>query len=269
MLNQLLDTVEDTVTVAAYSKNKQIADDVLTGLLKNDVVNKVIISSKEGFNLERTKNDLNTMHSVSRPIYSLFDTEEIIGAIHIQPSGQYSLTEAKYDTISSVINSFVLIGLTSLVILWVMRKYVSSPIMLVSSTLNKIRAGEKQHISSLKNNVNDELGLLRTNINSLLTELKEKLNNETKLRQNIESMEQQLRHMYNASSAGLFLLDLKGLLLTSNSTLRKILNILMCQHFSGHKFTQILAGFRILLVTNSHLQNVFSLGYKRPQYIQI
>ncbi len=44
---------------------------------------------------------------------------------------------------------------------------------------------------------------------------------------------------------------------------------LMCQHFSGHKFTQILAGFRILLVTNSHLQNVFSLGYKRPQYIQI
>ena len=43
----------------------------------------------------------------------------------------------------------------------------------------------------------------------------------------------------------------------------------MCQHFSGHKFTQIFAVFRILRVTNSHLQNVFSLGYKRPQYIQI
>ena len=48
-----------------------------------------------------------------------------------------------------------------------------------------------------------------------------------------------------------------------------VFNVMMCQHFSGHKFTQILAGFRILLVTNSHLQNVFSLGYKRPQYIQI
>ncbi len=37
---------------------------------------------------------------------------------------------------------------------------------------------------------------------------------------------------------------------------------LMCQHFSGHKFTQIFAVFRILLVTNSHLQSEFSLDYK-------
>ena len=46
-------------------------------------------------------------------------------------------------------------------------------------------------------------------------------------------------------------------------------SILMCQHFSGHKFTQLFAEFRILLVTNSHWQNGFSLGYKTPQYIQI
>ena len=225
MLNQLLDTVEDTVTVAAYSRNKQIAEDVLTGLLKNDVVNKVIISSIDGFNLERSKAHSNTMIFVSRPIYSLFDAKEIIGSIQIQPSGQYSLTEAKYDTISSVISSSFLIGLTSLVILWVMRKYISSPLMRVSHTLNKIRAGEEQQILTLKNNTDDELGLLRTNINSLLSELKEKLNNEVTLRQDIQSMEQQLRHMYDASSAGLFLLDLQGVLLTSNSTLKTIINL--------------------------------------------
>ncbi len=44
---------------------------------------------------------------------------------------------------------------------------------------------------------------------------------------------------------------------------------LMCQHFSGHKITQLFAEFRILLETNSHWQNGFSLGYKTPQYIQI
>ena len=71
------------------------------------------------------------------------------------------------------------------------------------------------------------------------------------------------------AAGGIYALNLRnGLLrflcLVTNGTQK-----LMCQHFSGHKFTQILAGFRILLVTNSHLQNVFSLGYKRPQYIQI
>jgi diguanylate cyclase (GGDEF)-like protein len=226
MLNQLLDTVEDTATVAAYSKNKQIAKDVLKGLLKNDIVFKATISSKEGFSLEQSKSDhLNTMPPVSRPIYSLFDAEEIIGHIRIQPSAQYSLTEAKYDTISSIISSFLLISLTALVILWVMQKYISRPLTFVSNTLNKISAGEKQRISPLINNHNDELGRLRVDINSLLTELEDKFNNESSLRRNIESMEQQLRHMYNASSAGLFLLDLEGRLLTSNLTLRKILNI--------------------------------------------
>lgn len=225
MLNQLLDTVEDTVTVAAYSKNTEIAKDVLTGLLKNDVVNKVVISSKNGFNLEKSKDESSTMDVVSRPIYSLFDANEIIGKIQIEPSGRYSLIEAKFDTLSSAVSSAILIGLTSLIIMWVMRRYISTPLMFVSESLNQIRAGKEQRIQALKNNHDDELELLRTNINNLLTELKDKLNNETKLRKNIESMEQQLRHMYNASSAGLFLLNLQGKLISSNSTLKTIVDI--------------------------------------------
>ena len=43
----------------------------------------------------------------------------------------------------------------------------------------------------------------------------------------------------------------------------------MCQHFSGHKFRQLFAVFRTLLVTSSHFQNEFSLDYKKSQYIQI
>jgi diguanylate cyclase (GGDEF)-like protein len=226
MLNQLLDTVEDTATVAVYSRNRQIADDVLTGLLKNDIVHKAIIFSKEGFLLERSKNNqLNTMDQIYRPVYSLFDSKDAIGYINIQPSVKYSLTEAKYDTLYNIISSFILIGLTALVIVWVMQKYISKPLAFVSNTLHDIGSGEKQRIPTLKNNNNDELGQLRTDINSLLSTLEDKFNDEYALRQNIESMEQQLRHMYNSSSAGLFLLDLEGRLLTSNSTLRNILNI--------------------------------------------
>ena len=194
-LNQLLDTVEDTVTVAAYSKNQQIAEDVLKGLLKNDVVHKASILSEGGFNLEKLRNDSeNNMKQVFRPIYSLFDAEEIIGHIYLQPSEQYSLQEAKYDTISNIINSFILIALTALVILWVMQKYISNPLTQVSNTLNKIREGKEQQILPLKNNSNDELGLLRININNLLTELDAKFNQEQALKDKIKQTNNELSY---------------------------------------------------------------------------
>ncbi len=194
-LNQLLDTVEDTITVAAYSKNQQIAEDVLKGLLKNDVVHKASILSEGGFNLEKLRNDSeNNMKQVFRPIYSLFDAEEVIGYIYLQPSEQYSLQEAKYDTISNIINSFILITLTALVILWVMQKYISIPIAQVSNTLNKIREGKEQQILPLKNNSNDELGLLRVNINNLLAELDAKFNQEQALKDKIKQTNNELSY---------------------------------------------------------------------------
>ncbi len=44
---------------------------------------------------------------------------------------------------------------------------------------------------------------------------------------------------------------------------------LMCQHFSGHKVTQIYDGFRSLPVINNHWWNEAVSGCRTPQYIQI
>jgi len=226
MLNQLLDTVEETVTVAAYSKNRLIAKDIITGLLKNDIVHAVEITTKGGFSSKKAKSDdVRGKDQISRSIYSLFDKNEIIGFIKIQPSAQYSLTEAKYATISNILSSFFLIALTSLVILIVIRKYISRPLTFVSNTLHKIGSGKQQLIPLLQNNIDDELGQLRIDINNLLTKLEDRFNNEYGLRQKIESMEKSLRNIYNSSSAGLFLLDMNGKILTSNSTFMKILNL--------------------------------------------
>ncbi len=188
MINQLIDTVEETVTVAVYSKNQQIAKDVLKGLLKNDVIHNAEIVSEGGFSLKQIRNRSldEKLEQISRPIYSLFDEEEVIGYIHIQPCSHYNLSEAKYDTISNIIYSFILISLTALVIIWVMQKYISLPLTFLSNTLNKIRKGEAQTILPLKNNENDELGQLRSNINNLLSELDEKFKQEQALKDKIK-----------------------------------------------------------------------------------
>ena len=44
--------------------------------------------------------------------------------------------------------------------------------------------------------------------------------------------------------------------------------VLMCQHFSGHKVKRLYTAIRSLRATNSRWQNAVARGCKRLQYIQ-
>jgi hypothetical protein len=85
--------------------------------------------------------------------------------------------------------------------------------------------GEAASVPILKRNRHDELGRFIGDTNHLLLALENEFDIEHQLRIEIESIEQQLRHVYNASSAGLFLLSEKGMLLGHNSTLPCILSL--------------------------------------------
>ena len=230
MLNQLLDTVEDSAAIATYSNNKEIATDVLNGLLKNDIVKRVVLSSKGGFNLEKSKTtpvtiDAKAQKSIVRQLRSPFGDSQDVGFILIEPAAEYNLIEAKHGAINNALNSIGLISVTALIILWVVGKNFSKPLTLVSNTLHAITSGEKQRIPLLPKNINDELGSLVADINNLLAVLENKFNDERALRLQVENIEQQLRHIFNSSSAGLFLMDEQGRFITFNSKLKAILNI--------------------------------------------
>lgn len=223
-LNQLLDTVSRTASIAAYSKNKHIAKDVLDGLLNNSVVQNAYISSHEGFSLEQEKGNLPIGTSVFRELMSPFDEHEVIGTIYLHASVEYNLEKATQSAIFSIIISISLIAITTLIILWQVSRRISSPLSLVSNTLHAIKNTNKKHIPLLAHHEHDELGRLRNDINALLDTLEIQFNAEHTLREYVEDAEQRLRHIYNSSSAGLFLLDEHGKLLNYNSTLTSILN---------------------------------------------
>jgi diguanylate cyclase (GGDEF)-like protein/PAS domain S-box-containing protein len=225
MIMQLIDTVENTAAIAAYAKDKEIAQDVVTGLLKNDIVNRVQINSLDGFNLIQAKNADSIEKGTIRVLYSPFGETRIIGYLHIQPPAQYNLKEAIHSTIFNITTSVIFIIVTGLIILWVIQINFSLPATFISNTLRSIKDGEARRIPELTKNNNDELGRLVVDINELLFFLESNLNNERFLRERIETVERQLRHIFNSSSAGLFLLDEDGNLLTSNITLKTILNI--------------------------------------------
>lgn len=224
MLNQLLDTVEDTAAIAAFSRNEQIGRDVLKGLLKNDIIYKAHISAGEDFDLQLLKNNLiNHEVHIKRALYSPFGDDEILGYLIVQPTAKFKIVEARHSAIVNALTSVIIIAITSITIFLIIRSNISQPLAQVSHTLHAIQLGRKQRLPKLKKNRNDELGQLVVDINNLLAVLEGKYNDEISMRKKVQSIEKQMRDIFNSTSAGLFLLNEQGRILTFNQTLEKIL----------------------------------------------
>jgi len=242
MINQLLDTVESTAAISAYSNNISIGEDVLKGLLRNDIVHEARLSNGQGLHLTQVRNsEAARQTEIIRILHSPFGDAEVIGSLSIIPEAQYNLLEARHSALSNGISSSVLIGLTAAIVLLMVRSSFSRPLMKVSDTLHAIEVGEQERLEPLPHNQDDELGQLVQDINGLLATLQEKFSAEHLLREEIEMMGQQLRNIFDTTSAGIFLLDERGKLLAANPTLSKAIRLpeAMSDSLLGQDFPEL------------------------------
>jgi diguanylate cyclase (GGDEF)-like protein/PAS domain S-box-containing protein len=229
MINQLIATVKNDVAIAVYSNDpataNALASNVVDGLLHNDVVHKVVITGDNGFFFKKTKGKpAENQKEIIHELISPFGAKKSIGQISITPEADFILKEAQHVVISNTMNAFVLTGLTSLFLLFMAYSLFSVPLTRMSNTLRDITAGEQeQRIEPLENNKNDEVGYLAASINKILDELNTKLSTQKSLRKRVELIEKRLRNIFESTSAGLFLLDKDGNILTCTPTLLKIL----------------------------------------------
>jgi diguanylate cyclase (GGDEF)-like protein/PAS domain S-box-containing protein len=224
VISQLIDTIEPTASIAVYSNNVQIAEDVLNGLLRNNVVHKAVITSDQGLSLEKTKGiQTENQQEIIRELFSPFGARKSIGQVSVTSNAAFILNEAQNAAQTNAIQFFILVGLTLLFMLLLVHSLFSKPLIRISNTLRNILAGEQESIEPLEDNKNDELGSLVININKILALLTTKLSTQQVLRKRVEFAEKKLRNIFESTSAGLFLLDKDGKILTCTPTLLKIL----------------------------------------------
>lgn len=226
MIAQLLDTVESTATVAAYSGNRAIGEDVLKGLLRNDIVHAARLFADQHLDLRQTRDGVTPLQNeIVRILRSPFGDGEVIGILSVIPEPRFSLLEARYGALLGVLNSTAVVGLTALILLVLVRSSLSRPLQQVSNALHAIKAGEKERLETLPRHQDDELGQLVRDINGLLDTAQEKFEGERRLLRQIQAVEQQLRGLFENTSAGIFLLDAEGRLRTANPTLGRVLGL--------------------------------------------
>jgi diguanylate cyclase (GGDEF)-like protein len=196
-INQLMDTVEYSAAIASYSSNKEIANDVLKGLMRSDNVCRARLYNKEGLDISSKKYPLSEQcpEVITHNLISPFDDKEIIG--HLETSMDSSLirTRAYHEAGLLALSLLALIVLPGLVIWQTIARLITVPIHFLSKQLHQITPGTDARISSMSSKQDDEIAQLVHDVNHLLGVVEVTLNEEREQQQLIKEMKQKYQHL--------------------------------------------------------------------------
>lgn len=224
-IERLCLTVKTTAAIAAYVGDQDVATDVVSGLLNNQIVQSAAIQSTGTTLTRRSKpaqEATGAAFDITCPLYSPFDAQEQVGQLIITPNQLAVTHNARAEAIGQVLILLLQIGLTALLSMVLASVFFSRPIGRLAATLRMLVPGSPQRLSVPRRHRNDEIGALVRSSNELLEATEAAFREERRLRAEMEAMERQYRHIFDTTSAGILVLDGAGRLINANPTLMKI-----------------------------------------------
>lgn len=233
-LNELLDTVQRTVSIACFLSDKQLADELAQGLLSNRTVSQVTVSAGGALLANRSKAAATAGDgaawalppgSLVRKIASPFNPSEIVGEIALVPDAaeiRSNVLDASGFTALVVMGQVIFIGLGVVV---VVVRLITRPILRISARLHELRAETGQKLEVPRGNETDEIGQLVRDVNAMADYLVNILNEERGLRVEREIGEKKFRAIFEHARTGIFVIDKFGLLISYNPACAQLFGI--------------------------------------------
>ncbi|MEO8159369.1 MAG: diguanylate cyclase [Betaproteobacteria bacterium] len=225
-LNELLETVQRTVSIACYLGDKQLADEVAQGLLSNRTVSEVTIRVRGAQLVRRNKAGVTDPATVApsqsssatlvRKVVSPFNSTETVGEIALVPDAAEIRSNVLRATLFTSLLLIVQVGFIGLGVVAVVRHFVTRPISGISARLHELRAETGQKLVVPRGNETDEIGQLVNDVNTMVDYLVNILNEERGLRVQIEIEEKKFHAIFEYAQTGIFLIDESGLLISYN-----------------------------------------------------
>ncbi len=228
-LQQLLSTVERTVQIACFLKDNRLADEIAHGLIRNRAVAGVTITSGT-LTLSHINNP--STHSIgsqsaviAMPIYSPFDSRELVGKVSLSVDRAAIHAEAASYSRASTVAMSLEVTLVAAVVAIAVYFFSTRPIKAVSNELHKIRFDTGARLHAPAGNQLDEIGTLVVDVNALIASLADLLKTERQLRVAHQIGERKLRLIFEKAESGLFVLDDRGVLESWNPAFIRLLHL--------------------------------------------
>ncbi|WP_165873449.1 PAS domain-containing protein [Parasulfuritortus cantonensis] len=238
-LEQLLDTVESTVSVACFVKDAQLADEVALGLLKNQEVLSVVIEADGADLVQRSQPGAPSGTAtadyphLSRDVYSPFNPGKRIGRIQVAANAR-AIQRATYDEVRFVIlQTLGQLGLVALAVIAVMLIFIVRPIKAMSDGLHHLDATRGERLAVPTNHGDTEIGRLVQDINNLAGDLADTLGQERRLRLAKEVEERKYHSIFENAETGIFIAAQDGILNSWNPAFARLLGIPANSDFQG------------------------------------
>jgi len=230
-LNELLDTVESTASVATFVEDKQLAADMVAGLLKNDGVAQVVVMgtnkmllASDGKSGTRAAGAIpaTTSRAISRPIRSPFDKNKIIGEITLEPDFVEINRQVREKVTVTVAMLALQLAFVAAAVVLILLFAVVRPIRTLSFNLHHIDAAAGEKLKLPKGHEGDEIASLTDDINKLAGTLVASLSQEKQLRLQQAIDEQKYHSIFDNAGSGIFIADASGSIFSFNRSFARL-----------------------------------------------
>ncbi len=253
-LSELIDTVENTASIASFAKDEQLAVEVAQGLMRNHGVQRVVIRSgeKELARAERGAKPDSTQPKVgadgtagsgpswqvARRLTSPFNRTEVVGDIVLDadwPAIDARIKKSIRDTVIflSWQMALVVAALASSMFYLVVR-----PIKATSDRLHRLDATSGTRLEVPEGHTNSEIGRLVGDINDLTGRLVTTLEQERALQQQQAIAQRKYQDLFEHATSGIFVADRDGRLESFNRAFVELTWLSRREERSGRRLTE-------------------------------
>lgn len=219
-IQQLHNTVSATASIATYLQDEELIQEVINGLNSNDIVQNAQIYT-----------DWDTDHATTKPanstvfaLYSPFEVTRKVGALIITPNVEHIKERAEQIGRDNTIVLALQASIVSFITLIVAYFVITKPILRIGHGLHHIEPGNRDRVKLPEYHTESELGLLVSDINSLLDKAEQQIEQERALRSEVELLEKRFRMLFENSTAPIVLMEPKGNILLYNNAFLGLVN---------------------------------------------
>lgn len=173
-LRQLVATVDATAEIASFLKNRELARQIATGLMKNDIVSGVRITAG-GTTLYQEMRSRSAvagrLDEIERPIRSPFDRSETVGTITLYLSHSQLRARSWTHTRNVLSMLAVEVAAISAATVLVVFLVITLPIRRISNELHRLLESDSPVLHMPAGSEADEIGRLVGDVNSLIRNL--------------------------------------------------------------------------------------------------
>ncbi|MCK8108662.1 sensor domain-containing diguanylate cyclase [Pseudoalteromonas sp. 2CM41L] len=247
LVQQLAQTMGKTAAIAAYLNDKELSQEIINGLLSNDLVQGASLESEANVKGEMelfiANGTINKQkEAVLVKLVHPFLDDNFIGVLSIYPDDNFIQQQAqaalKKEFILMLIQSIVIAFFVSLVV----QRWLTQPIQNLTDSFAKINPSEPETLNMLtfKQGKRDEISRLTHGINALMHELHLTISNEQTLRKKTQELEAKFRLIFEQASAGICLLDSKNNITTFNPAFKHYFTVPGEKELSTLHFPELL-----------------------------